>query len=331
MKYKASIFIPTSNNINALKPCLKSLQNQSRKDFNIILIGKEKNEDIENLTYVFKTLRIKYLIQKKPGLVTAANEALKKTKSKIFIRIDDDIVADQNWFKNILETFRLNKNIGAVTGPTIINSKNTSSRDLIYYLKKRRNRNLLFKLINIIYHKYLFENKTYEVGKFLRSGVFTIGSNFKQYIPKTIIDVDNLEACNFACKTNILRKIGGFDKVFSKGLGEYHEADVAFKIKSLKLKILFNPKVKVNHEIKNNHTVRPESYYRIQNFIVFYKRYFKIDSFDTLLRFTLYLMVQNLYYSFKFLSTGKIDQLKSIPGTFIGLYKNYVKSQHLYS
>lgn len=325
MPLKASIFIPTSKDAFTLNRCLKSLNQQTVKEFEIILVGIKENSQTRTLLEKYNNLNINYFIQKKRGLVKAANEALKCAQGNFLIRIDDDVEVSKNWFKNILLTFNKHEGIGAVTGPTIIKSEDIKSRDSINFLLKfTKSKNLLFRFIGLIYSSYIYENKLFKVSSFLKSGAFTIGANFHDCLKiKGILEVENLEACNFACKIALLKKIGGFDEIFNKGLGEYHEADVAFKIRKEGYKILFNPKAIVHHKINNFGTTitRPDSYNRIRNFIIFYYRHIKIINIDYFLRFMTNLIFQNSYYIYKFLTSGNIDQLGSIPGTLSGLLK----------
>lgn len=325
---KADIFIPTANRPEALKNCLFSLSNQTEKKFNIFLVGLKKNKEIEKLVFGFKNLKIDYFIQKKPGIIGSANEALKKAKGEVFIRIDDDVVLDKNWFKNLLQTYQKNKEIGGVTGPTIMNKKGLESRDLTAFLNDfGKKQNLFFKLLRFIYYDYIYEGRIKEVSIFLKSGAFSLGSNFPGCLKiKKIIEVDGFEACNFSCRTKLLKSFGGFDEIYLKGIGDYHESDLPFRIKKRGYKIVFNPKVKLEHhvEIGKVQKARPAAFYRIQNFIIFYARYFPIKSFDQLLRFKVNLLMQNSYYFYRFLTTGNLSLLGAIPGTIIGLFRAYI-------
>lgn len=325
---KADIFIPTSNRINALKKCLDSLNDQTSKNFNVFLVGLKKDKKIERLVKTFNNLEINYFIQKKKGIIGAANEALKKAKGEIFIRTDDDVVLDKDWFKNIIEPYKADKKIGGVTGPTLISQKGMAARDLTFFLTSfGKSKNPLFKLLSLIYYHYLYENKIKEVSLFLKSGAFTLGSNFSDCLKiKKIIEVDNLEACNWSCREKLLKSLGGFDEIYLKGLGDCSEADVPFRIKKLGYKIIFNPKAKLEHhvEIGGVKKARPAAFYRIQNFIIFYHRHFSIKSFDQFLRFMVNLMMQNGYYFYRFLTTGSLNQLGAFPGTIVGLIKAYI-------
>lgn len=325
---EADIFVPTSNRLNALNHCLNSLNDQSLKDFKIYLVGLKKDSNIKKLIQQFKNLKIIYFIQKDKGIVNAANEALKKAKNKIFIRIDDDVILDKDWFKQIVHTFKLSPKIGGVTGPTLMNEQDIKARDVTAFLDKfKHKQNYLFRFLHFLYNDYLYEKKVDHVSQFLESGVFTLGSNYSTSLSiKKMTSVNNLEACNLSCRTKLLRAIGGFDEIFSKGLGDYHEADVALKIKDLGYQLIFNPKAKLHHNVEVGaiNKSRPNSYHRIQNFIIFYQRHFKIKNINQLTKFLVNLVLQNSYYTYKCFTTGDLRQLTSFPGTLVGLSKAYI-------
>lgn len=322
---KADIFIPTSNRFNALEKCLESLNKQSCRNFRILLVGLEEDEKIQKLITGFPQIEIKYFIQKKKGLIGAANEALQVAENEIFIRIDDDTVQDEFWYENIVKNFENDESIGGVTGPTVMSEKGVKSRDLTAYLEKFKNsQNIFFRIFYFLYNDYLYENKMYEVSQFLQSGVFTLGSNFKNSLELSgLIEVNNLEACNWSVRTALLKQAGGYDEIYTKGLGDYHEADAALKIKKIGYKLIFNPKVKLKHNVEAGKVdkARPAPYWRIQNFIIFYFRFFDIESIDQLLRFLTNILFQNGYYLFRFFTTGKISQLGALFGTVVGFTK----------
>lgn len=311
---KATICIPTTRSSRAIYQCLDSLEEQSDKSFRVILVTKEEAPKLisQAKKYSFPLSIIK---QKREGLVGAMNDGLDQVNSDLFIRIDDDVTLSKRWFKNITKPFE-DKKVAAVTGPTLIDDDLLSQRDVFSFLKKIEKNPVLKRLVI----DYLYEGNVYEVGSFLRSGVFTLGSNFTNHIPKKSKVVNNVEACNFAVRTALLKEIGGFDDVFSKGLGEYHEADVAFKIQEAGYQIVFHPQAVAHHNIKRGKDdTRPDAYYRIQNFIRFYKRHFKIDSLDVFMRFSTNLLVQNCYYMYTGLKRGDLSQLGAISATIKGL------------
>lgn len=329
---RADIFIPTSNRRESLKMCLDSLNKQTNKNFHVFLVGLKPSEEIEKLVNSYKDLNITYFIQKDKGIIPAANEALQKSKHEFFIRVDDDVTFDKNWFDALVKTFDSDKKIGGVTGPTCMSAEGIKSRDLTKFLDTFKNsHNPLLKFLYKFYYYYIYQGKIMEVSTFLPSGAFTIGSNFPECLNLSMpVEVNNLEACNLSVRSDLLKKIGGFDTLYIKGLSDYHEADVALKIKGLGYKLIFNPKVSVEHHVEFGKVAaaRPETFNRIQNQIIFYFRFFPIKSVDQLGRFLANLFLQNMYYVYKFLTTGSINQLSVIPGTFVGFFRVLFLREH---
>ncbi len=323
---KTSIFIPTAHNIAALGDCLDSLQKQTYTDFTVILVGMRKDTETMQLLKKYPHLAIDFIIQSKPGLVQAAQDAFLQSAADIFIRIDDDVVAAPDWLEHILSIFKADATIGGVTGPTLTSTEGRNSRDLfLFFENMKKNRSPLWRLIKIIYTDYIYEKRMYDIGHFMRSGAFTLGSNFKEALELTnYIHVDNLEACNMAIRMSVLKKLGGFDLIFNRGLGEYHEADIAYKIKKAGYRVIFSPDVRVQHKVETTETAsktRPDAFHRISNFIIFYKRHIRIKNPDNFARFMTNVMFQNGYYCYKFLTTGDWRQLGALPGTVYGLFK----------
>lgn len=330
--YKADIFIPTSNRVDSLSTCLTSLAKQTNSDFRILLGGREKNSDVEQLLKKYPNLTIHYFIQQKPGLIGAANEALSLAKAPIFIRIDDDIIAEPNWFEEIIHSFKRSRKIGGVTGPTTMTEEGLQSRDLTSYIESfRTSSNLLMKLLYFVYFHIIYEGRLFDISRFLPSGAFTIGSNYPYAKSlKQSLEVGNLEACNWAARTAIVRQVGGFDTLYLKGLGDYHEGDTALKIQRLGYSLIFNPKAALRHNVEQGivSDARPAAYWRIQNFILFYFRFNRPTHPISLLRFVVYLGMQDAYYCLKFLKTGSLDQLGALPGTVVGLFRAFAVSKY---
>lgn len=318
---KANIFIPISRNSQQLINCLESLSKQNDKRFTVVAVSLSDNDEIKKLLkkYVKDYL---FLVQSQPGLLHAANLALNHSKHDIFIRIDDDIVTDPEWLGSILKTFEDEK-VGGVTGPTIISKSLQNGRDLFSFLNTfAASSNSFKRILFYIYTTIIYESKMKEVSLFTRSGAFTLGSNFEETVKKIKQpkSVDNLEACNFSVRRTLLEQFGGFDQTFSKGLSEFHEADIACKVRKAGYKNIFNPKVKVWHNVEKSTAVRGDSYHRIQNFIIFYRRHLANPDIRSWLLFLLNVLLQNGYYIVQFFRTGKWELLGSIPGTVVGLF-----------
>ncbi|MHB8619116.1 MAG: hypothetical protein ACYDAG_05990, partial [Chloroflexota bacterium] len=107
------------------------------------------------------------------------------------------------------------------------------------------------------------------------------------------------------------------------GIGEYHEPDVAYKIKGLGYRLVFNPKAIVHHKpsILGVFKARPKAFARSQNFILFYFRHIKPNTLDKLLRFSTYLFFLNGYWLFKAVATRNLASFTGVAGTLVGIFR----------
>ncbi len=322
--FKVSIFIPTLNRAKDLGACLEAITKQTYKNFEVVVVNSNSTDDTKDIVKEYsKKLSIVYA-EKTGGLASAANLGWRIATGDIVARIDDDSIVDPAWLEEIAKTFDSDEKIGGVTGPTVMPEDRVGGRDLIYFNNKMKNNpNLFWRLCSRIYHGYFMEENPFAVSKFFRSGAFSIGSNYKECLElEGLIPADHLEACNSSIRRELIEKAGGYDERYI-GIGEYHEPDLAFKVKKLGYRLVFNPKASLCHcpNIGGLFKARSNSYGRSQNFILFYFRHIKPDTLDKFLRFFLYLMFINAYWFFKFLISGNPSVLNELTGTLVGLVK----------
>lgn len=319
-----SIFVPTGSRAESLRRVLNSLSKQTYKHFEVIIVDyRSKDMTFEVIERFRKKLKIKLINQKQKGLSLAANMALGKSEGSIFIRTDDDVEMTPGWLEAINATLTSDHKIGGVTGPTIVPPEYARNRDLFVFEKKFR-QGARWKLVGKFYFGFLMEGRPYKVGHWFDSGVFSIGTNFKRSLKEPIQEVTNLEACNFAVRTVLLRKVGGFDPVYS-GVGEYHEADASLKIKELGYKLMFNPKVCLFHCPSQDgfFNDRPDSYPRMCNFIYFYMRHIKLNSLRKFIKVVSYILFQDCYYIYQGLILRQFRLFGAVPASLTGFYLYY--------
>lgn len=318
-----TIVIPTKNRRDSLKKTLDSLVKQKFKDFEVVVSDGNSTDGSREMLETYKSKLKISLADGEGGLVLAMNNACRKAKGEIIIRTDDDIVASPQWLGEIQKTF-VDKRVGGVTGPTIIPRDYLNNRDIFSSQENFKKGNIFWRLLGKIYFDYFMEGDPYRVSHWFNCGAFSLGSNYEDClkIPQNL-EVDNLEACNFAVRAKLLEKVGWFDKKYT-GVGEYHEPDAALKIQKLGFKLIFNPKAKIFHcPVQTGiYNARPKAYSRAQNFINFYFRHIRPNTFNKAFRFYLYLVFVNLYWFRKFLTTGQWRELGAVPGTVIAVFKN---------
>ncbi len=316
-----SVAITTFNRPDSLSECLESLSNQSDKGFDVIVVNGGVSIDrlVNDLSIPFK---IKIINQSNKGLVEARNLCWKESQSDIVCIIDDDLLVSINWFKEIKSAFLHDEKIGGVTGPTII--KENKKRDALLIIDKFKKGNLFWKIIGKFYLEFILEGKVNEIGRILNCGTFTLGSNFTECLKKAgLIDVDYLEACHMCFRRKLIEQVGGFDYCYT-GTSEWSEPDLAFKIKRLGFRLVFNPRAVTEHKVSEQGIFKARTYAfeRSVNFINFYFKNIKPNTFYKFIRFYSYLLFMNCYWIYKAIQSKNLNWLTGILGMVTGLVKN---------
>lgn len=320
-----SVGIPTVNRNEVLFRCLDSLSKQTYSAFEIIIINAGEYADLKRTVDKFNNLNIKIFPQLGQGVVEARNLCWIHSKADIVCIIDDDLVLSPDWLKTIRDTFLSDNNIGGVSGPTIIPEDGQKNRDLTLFIGKfEKSGNMLMRLVGKIYINVILENKVREIGKILKSGAFTLGSNFPDCLKLTHpLEVDYLEACHMCFRRDLLHKLNGFDNVYI-GTAEGHEPDLSFRVRKLGYRLLFNPRAVTEHRISRGGFLktRTRAYERSRNFILFYFKNLKPDTWDKLFRFSVNLAFINGYWCYKFLESKNPDWLTGLWGSACELTNN---------
>ena len=95
MKY--SLILCTLNREDMLLRCISSLQKQSFKDYEIIVVDQSDNETKK----LSNKMNITYIYEKKKGLSNARNIAISNAKSDYCCLIDDDAIYPEDWLQTI--------------------------------------------------------------------------------------------------------------------------------------------------------------------------------------------------------------------------------------
>ncbi|MDI6783520.1 MAG: glycosyltransferase family 2 protein [bacterium] len=319
-----SVLIPTYNRCESLKRCFDSLVAQTYKDFEVVIVDGGSTDGTQELIDRYRDKLNIQFTSSKLGLVQTMNTAWQTAKGEIVTRTDDDVVVSPQWLSELARAFSTADNIGGVTGPTLIPEERLEYRDLLYFNQRfREGKSRFWKLIGKFYFDYLLEGQPFAVGKVFRSGAFSVGSNYKECLNiPNIVEVDYLEACNMSLKRELVAQIGGFDEGY-KEVAEWHEPDAIYKIKKLGYIMVFNPKAVLWHYMSQSgiYQARTNAFWRPHNFLRFYLKHIKINSWSKFHRVFAYLFFMNSYFIYKFLLTRKFSQLSAIPGTIYGLFK----------
>src|SRR5260221_8684035 len=101
---KISVIIPTYNEEKVIGECLSSLQKQTEKNFEVVIVDDGSTDStISELSNRSKNLRIKILEQKHQGPAMARNLGVKNAQGEILVFLDADMTFDSNFLRKLIE------------------------------------------------------------------------------------------------------------------------------------------------------------------------------------------------------------------------------------
>lgn len=118
----ASINILTYNGQKFIKDCLKSVLSQTYKNVEILVIDNgSKDKTIEIIKEISRgtkeNQRVKLLLNKKNlGFSAGHNAGIKKSKGEYVFCLNQDLILDKDFIKEIVKEFEKNPKIGSVQG-----------------------------------------------------------------------------------------------------------------------------------------------------------------------------------------------------------------------
>jgi GT2 family glycosyltransferase len=209
-KPKVSIIICSIGRKDILNRCIKSIQEQTFKDYEIILCEEEGN------------------------LVELKDKGWQKSKGDIIVWCDDDIIAEPKWLENIVTIFDTRKDVVGVTGPTFVPKEHLKNRDIFRG-----------SLIHKFYSWFFLEGNKFIPGMITSCGANTLGGDYETKLSKYPREVDFLQPAQFAIRRWVVEEVRGFDLEF-KGVAEWCDVDLCYRIKNYG-KLIYHPEVKVTH------------------------------------------------------------------------------------
>lgn len=97
-----SVIIPTLNRYEYLKDVLKDLENQSYKNFEVIVV--DQTDPFQETFYQGWKLDLKFWYQEEKALWRARNEAIKSSKGEYVLLYDDDSLVSEDWIHQHIKT-----------------------------------------------------------------------------------------------------------------------------------------------------------------------------------------------------------------------------------
>jgi len=102
MVIRISVVIPTYNEERSIEACLTSLQTQTQKDIEIIIVDDGSTDQTLSVLSNFEK-QIRLFKQKHKGPGAARNLGAKQAKGEILVFVDADMTVDKNFIKKLVE------------------------------------------------------------------------------------------------------------------------------------------------------------------------------------------------------------------------------------
>ncbi len=208
-----TIIIPTYNRGEITLNTLKSLQDQSTKDFEVIVVDQSESTIRELEEFKTNNFIYKYLHTELPSLPNARNMGIANTTTEYAIFLDDDCIPDARLvesYKSIFAT--IEPNIVLVAGRVLEEGSN------------------------------IFRERANLVGGY----VTRYGKTLKNF------DTDRSGLCewapggNFGVLTSAYREAGGFDLNYI-GTAVMEDSDFGYAIRALGYLVMYDPRPSMVH------------------------------------------------------------------------------------
>lgn len=287
---KVSVIIPTYNSYKTLKSCISSIQKQSTKPVEIIVIDNGST-DGTSAKIKIKFPQVKLLtLYKNTGVTGGRNAGIKKASkfSNYLLFFDHDMIADKNMISELIKIAESSFEIGIVTPK-------------IYYYGNKKRIWSAGTGINLWTGKIIFRG----------------GEDTGQY--EKIEEVQVAPAA-ILVKRNAMKKLKFFDDAY---FVSYEDTDFCFRARELGFKTFYAPKAISYHILSwdpkdDIDRVLSRAYWIGRNRVIFMRRF----GVNPPLFLILFLPLFSLYYLIFSIKVNRItDWLKFMLGTWRGLMR----------
>ena len=133
-----SVIIVTTNNLSGMDNCIRSLKNQSFKDFDTIVVVNNSQYDIIN--NFRKGLPEATFIVNKGNLLfcRAYNQGIRQSKGECVLCLNDDVVLEDNFIEELVKAVNIDKRIGMASGKILRMDKITIDSAGLFLGKSRK-------------------------------------------------------------------------------------------------------------------------------------------------------------------------------------------------
>lgn len=223
---RVSIVIPTHSNYHDCVDAVASILTQRYGNIEILIIIDNNPSLYKKLTKIFQRFnsKVRFILTSKPTTLSESrNIGVSEATGDIIVFTDDDIIADQNWIKNIVKVYKKYNAVG-VSGDVIP----------------------------------LWEDDTYR--KIPKVLWWLVGCTYDGFCDRDICKVRNGIGPNFSFKREVFQEVGYFNENLGfanngKKMLQGEEAEFSIRvIKRFGNRIIHTKHAKVYHKVPKRKT-----------------------------------------------------------------------------
>ncbi|MGQ9460513.1 MAG: glycosyltransferase family 2 protein [Candidatus Bathyarchaeaceae archaeon] len=284
---KISVIVCTKNRVQELIGCIKSVLAQSLSPDELIIVdaGDTEKAHLKIKEEFPKDSRFKY-IHTKPGLTYARNTGVSNSSGNIIFFLDDDVVLDKDFIKEIVKVFEKDseKKIGGVMG-NIVNIPRLKIKTLLLHSIER-----------------IFLLPTSGNGRFRASGCPTFVHGAKE-----IKNVEFLSGCCCAYRKEVFKDFK-FDEDFLDAHLYTDDEDFSYRV-SQKYQNVYTPHAKIVH---NPSPIGRDSHYTRAKMTIEARYYLLKKNFPPTLKHTLAFWWSLVGYFIQAITTTDKESFKGL-------------------
>ena len=311
-RVELSVVIPTYNRADDLERCLIALSNQVFRNFETIVVDNGCTDGTIDMLRKYDLRVVKDLSRNVTHLF---NVGWHNSGADFIAFTNDDAQPDKLWLQNIMDTFKVYNEAGAVGGPTVLPESRLDNQEMLR-LHFKSTRSLLFRIPAWIYEDIILEGKYRDIGILCESGAYSVGGSLLESTKlKKPITVDLLSITNVAIKKSVLKQVNGLDENFRFTHGD---GDLFIRIRNSGHKLIFSPAAIVWHYVNPAGDTRA-AFWRGRDQAYFFKKCIKPKTVRGRCKLFLNIFFFNLYWIYKSIETGNPSFLKGIFGFLRGI------------
>lgn len=157
---KISIILPTYNSNKTLEKAIKSVENQTYKNWELLVIENGIKGQVEQICKSFKNVNIKYLYEQIPNVSNARNIGIQNATGNYITFIDSDDEYEKDFLEEMIKNIKTNDSQLVTCGYR----NSIAQNDILINYKETLSTNDIKKYIEILKENYLYNeiwNKLY--------------------------------------------------------------------------------------------------------------------------------------------------------------------------